>query len=256
MGVDQKNGIASDTIFTAQRKCPCGNALPQYATKYCGPACVRAANAARVKRRRQASRKIRACICGRTLDSSYKKRCDDCRDIARREWQRVQSRRRMEQKPRDPCVCGKPRRPGKGTRYCSEACNQEFLRQQELQRRPLCACGQPLPPRKRKYCSDECKAEAGKDRVKAKTKAYTVWRVELARAYKADVQPERRDNHIYLLNCEVCDEPIEQLPLTARGYRPRNQRRCYCSDACQRVAQRDRNRDLEWDIRDWKVQEI
>ena len=173
--------LARERNSRPRRVCPCGNALPKWAKKHCGPVCAR-----------------------------------------------------------DAIVAGKSRR------------HREAREKLGL----VCSCGRPLPPRKRKHCSDECQAEAGRPRLQAKAKAYTAWRVEVARAYKADVQPERRDNHIYLTNCEVCDAPIEQLPLTALGHRPRNQRRCYCSNECKRVAQRNRNRDLEWDIRDWKKQEI
>jgi len=58
------------------------------------------------------------------------------------------------------------------------------------ERTALCpSCGQPLPPRRRTYCSDVCQKAAAKDKPALDTRTNTVWCISLAGPGRSDVVP-------------------------------------------------------------------
>lgn len=42
-------------------------------------------------------------------------------------------------------------------KYCSVECGQQFYRNKNKEQRFCIVCGKELPPRRRSYCSDECR---------------------------------------------------------------------------------------------------
>lgn len=72
-------------------------------------------------------------------------------------------------------------------KYCSTECGQQFYKNKNKEQRFCLVCGKELPPRRRSYCSDEC-------RYKGKI-AYQIYRNnELYKKPKAEAEekPKRK----------------------------------------------------------------